>query len=133
VVFADEVRWPLNGLRREFCVNGIAPGVFRTELNAGLLDGTGGAGRNFLLRTPMHRFGQLDELAGGSGVFWLRTRQVFVTGHVLVVDGGFLASGGESVEELKSDQGAYVLAKRGASSTPILASKFLSRTVRAPS
>src|SRR5690242_12324262 len=38
------------------CVNAIAPGVFPTELNAHLLNGTD-RGREILLRTPMHRFG----------------------------------------------------------------------------
>lgn len=73
------------------CVNAIAPGVFRTELNAALLDGTE-RGREFLLRTPMRRFGQLDELAGAA-VFLASDAASFVTGHVLAVDGGFLASG----------------------------------------
>ena len=73
------------------CVNAIAPGVFRTDLNAGLLDGTE-RGREFLLRTPMRRFGQLDELAGAA-VFLASEAASFVTGHVLAVDGGFLASG----------------------------------------
>ncbi len=73
------------------CVNAIAPGVFRTPLNANLLDGTD-RGREFLLRTPMKRFGQLDELAGAA-VFLASEAASFVTGEVLVVDGGFLASG----------------------------------------
>lgn len=73
------------------CVNAIAPGVFRTPLNADLLDGTA-RGREFLTRTPMRRFGQLDELAGAA-VFLSSEAASFVTGEVLVVDGGFLASG----------------------------------------
>jgi NAD(P)-dependent dehydrogenase (short-subunit alcohol dehydrogenase family) len=81
------IEWATKGV----CVNGIAPGVFRTELNAGLLDGTE-RGKEFLLRTPMHRFGQLDELAGAA-VFLASDAASFVTGHVLAVDGGFLASG----------------------------------------
>jgi len=81
------IEWATKGV----CVNGIAPGVFRTELNAGLLDGTE-RGKEFLLRTAMHRFGQLDELAGAA-VFLASDAASFVTGHVLVVDGGFLASG----------------------------------------
>jgi NAD(P)-dependent dehydrogenase (short-subunit alcohol dehydrogenase family) len=81
------IEWATKGI----CVNAIAPGVFRTELNAGLLDGTE-RGKEFLLRTPMRRFGQLDELAGAA-VFLASDAAAFVTGHVLVVDGGFLASG----------------------------------------
>jgi NAD(P)-dependent dehydrogenase (short-subunit alcohol dehydrogenase family) len=73
------------------CVNALVPGVFRTELNAALLDGTE-RGREFLLRTPMRRFGQLDELAGAA-VFLASDAASFVTGHLLAVDGGFLASG----------------------------------------
>ena len=72
-------------------VNAIAPGVFRTSLNAELLDGTE-RGRELLLRTPMGRFGRDEELAGAA-VFLASDAASFVTGHILVVDGGFLASG----------------------------------------
>ncbi len=72
-------------------VNAIAPGVFRTPLNEKLLDGTA-RGREFLMRTPMKRFGRLEELAGAA-VFLASDAASFVTGEVLVVDGGFLASG----------------------------------------
>jgi NAD(P)-dependent dehydrogenase (short-subunit alcohol dehydrogenase family) len=81
------IEWAAAGV----CVNAIAPGVFRTEMNAALLESTG-RGREFLLRTPMRRFGRLDEL-GGAAVFLASEAASFVTGHVLVVDGGFLASG----------------------------------------
>jgi NAD(P)-dependent dehydrogenase (short-subunit alcohol dehydrogenase family) len=81
------VEWAPLGI----CVNAIAPGVFRTDLNAALLDGTE-RGKEFLLRTPMHRFGQLEELVGAA-VFLASASASFVTGHVLSVDGGFLASG----------------------------------------
>lgn len=73
------------------CVNAIAPGVFRTALNADLLDRTD-RGREFLLRTPMKRFGRVEELAGAA-IFLASEAASFVTGEVLVVDGGFLASG----------------------------------------
>jgi NAD(P)-dependent dehydrogenase (short-subunit alcohol dehydrogenase family) len=81
------VEWALRGV----CVNAICPGVFRTEFNAELLDGTE-RGREFLMRTPMKRFGKLEELVGAA-VFLASDAASFVTGHVLVVDGGFLASG----------------------------------------
>jgi NAD(P)-dependent dehydrogenase (short-subunit alcohol dehydrogenase family) len=81
------VEWAPHGI----CVNAIAPGVFRTDLNAALLDSTE-RGKEFLLRTPMHRFGQLNELVGAA-VFLASDSASFVTGHVLSVDGGFLASG----------------------------------------
>lgn len=73
------------------CVNAIAPGVFRTPLNAALLDGTE-RGRELLARTPMKRFGRLNELVGAA-VFLASDAASFVTGQILVVDGGFLASG----------------------------------------
>jgi NAD(P)-dependent dehydrogenase (short-subunit alcohol dehydrogenase family) len=71
-------------------VNAIAPGVFRTDLNAALLDSP--RGQEFLLRTPMKRFGQLDELVGAA-VFLASDAATFVTGTLVTVDGGFLASG----------------------------------------
>jgi NAD(P)-dependent dehydrogenase (short-subunit alcohol dehydrogenase family) len=80
------VEWGPRGVN----VNAIAPGVFRTSLNQELLDGTD-RGREFLTRTPMHRFGQLEELVGAA-VFLSSDAASFVNGEVLVVDGGFLAS-----------------------------------------
>jgi NAD(P)-dependent dehydrogenase (short-subunit alcohol dehydrogenase family) len=73
------------------CVNAIMPGVFRTALNAQLLDGTP-RGQEFLMRTPMKRFGKLEELVGGA-IFLASDAASFVTGTILPVDGGFLASG----------------------------------------
>jgi len=81
------VEWAKFGI----CVNALVPGVLRTELNAALLDGTE-RGREFLIRTPMQRFGRLEELAGAA-VFLASDAASFVTGHLLVVDGGILASG----------------------------------------
>ena len=81
------IEWARSGV----CVNALVPGVLRTDLNAALLDGTE-RGREFLLRTPMKRFGQLDELAGAA-VFLASDSASFVTGHLLVVDGGIMASG----------------------------------------
>ena len=72
-------------------VNAIAPGLFRTSLNQKLLDETA-RGRELLLRTPMKRFGAVEELAGAA-VFLASDAASFVTGEILVVDGGFLASG----------------------------------------
>ena len=81
------VEWARSGV----CVNAILPGVFRTALNEGLLDGTE-RGRELLLRTPMARFGQVEELVGAA-IFLASESASFVTGQLLAVDGGFLASG----------------------------------------
>jgi len=72
-------------------VNAIAPGVFETSLNTHLLHGTP-RGNEFKMRTPMRRFGKVEELAGAA-VFLASDAASFITGEVLVVDGGFLASG----------------------------------------
>lgn len=77
--------------RHKVCVNAVLPGVFRTNLNAALLDGTP-RGQEFLMRTPAGRFGELEELVGAA-VFLASDSASFVTGHLLAVDGGFLASG----------------------------------------
>lgn len=81
------IEWASRGVN----VNAIAPGVFRTALNQKLLDETE-RGKEFLTRTPMKRFGNVEELAG-AGVFLCSDAASFITGEVLVVDGGFLASG----------------------------------------
>jgi len=81
------VEWGPRGVT----ANALAPGIFRTALNATLLDGTE-RGKEFLLRTPLRRFGQLDELVGAA-VFLASEAASFVNGQVLAVDGGFLASG----------------------------------------
>jgi NAD(P)-dependent dehydrogenase (short-subunit alcohol dehydrogenase family) len=81
------VEWGARGVN----VNAIAPGVFRTELNQALLDGTE-RGREFLLRTPLKRFGRIEELVSAC-LFLASEASSFVNGEVLAVDGGFLASG----------------------------------------
>jgi NAD(P)-dependent dehydrogenase (short-subunit alcohol dehydrogenase family) len=80
------VEWAMQGVT----VNGLAPGVFRTDLNRALLDSA--RGEELLMRTPMRRFGELHELVGAA-VFLASDASAFVTGHILPVDGGFLASG----------------------------------------
>ena len=81
------VEWSKKGVT----VNAIAPGVFRTELNANLLDSTA-RGQELLMRTPMGRFGKTEELVGAA-IYLASDAASYVTGQSLVVDGGFLASG----------------------------------------
>ncbi len=81
----------LEWAREGVCVNAIAPGVFRTPLNSDLLDATE-RGQEFRTRTPMGRFGRVEELSGAA-IFLASEAAGFVCGEVLVVDGGFLASG----------------------------------------
>jgi len=80
------VEWARYGV----CVNAIAPGVYRTAMNTKLLEGP--RGQEFLVRTPMGRFGKVEELVG-SAIFLASEAASFITGTVLPVDGGFLASG----------------------------------------
>jgi NAD(P)-dependent dehydrogenase (short-subunit alcohol dehydrogenase family) len=77
--------------RDKICVNAIAPGVFPTELNLKLLSGTE-RGREILLRTPMKRFGDPNEVVGAA-VLLASDGASFITGQCIAVDGGFLASG----------------------------------------
>jgi NAD(P)-dependent dehydrogenase (short-subunit alcohol dehydrogenase family) len=81
------VEWGSKGV----LVNAIAPGVFPTPLNASLLNGTP-RGQEFILRTPLKRFGKTEELAGAA-IFLASDAASFVNGEVIAVDGGFLASG----------------------------------------
>jgi NAD(P)-dependent dehydrogenase (short-subunit alcohol dehydrogenase family) len=79
--------WAADGI----CVNAIAPGVFPTELNDDLLEGTE-RGREILTRTPMHRFGRPEELVGAA-ILLASDAASFLTGQCIAVDGGYLASG----------------------------------------
>lgn len=81
------IEWAKYGI----CVNAIAPGYFRTPLSEKLLVGTG-RGNEVLMRTPMGRFGELEELVGAT-IFLASDAASFVTGTILPVDGGVLASG----------------------------------------
>ena len=81
------VEWSKRGV----LVNAIAPGVFRTALNAELLDSTP-RGKELLMRTPMGRFGRTEEVVGAA-VYLASEAASYVSGVTIPVDGGFLASG----------------------------------------
>jgi NAD(P)-dependent dehydrogenase (short-subunit alcohol dehydrogenase family) len=79
--------WAQDGIS----VNAIAPGIFPTELNSGIVNGTA-RGRELLTRTPMRRFGNPEELVGAA-ILLASDGASFITGQCITVDGGFLASG----------------------------------------
>ncbi len=79
--------WAADGI----CVNAIAPGFFRTAMNESLLTGTE-RGKEIMIRTPMRRFGQPEEIVAAA-VLLASPGASFITGQCLVVDGGYLASG----------------------------------------
>jgi NAD(P)-dependent dehydrogenase (short-subunit alcohol dehydrogenase family) len=81
------VEWSRHGV----LVNAIAPGVFRTDLNANLLDSTE-RGRELKMRSPLGRFGKTEELVGAA-VYLASDAASYTTGSIIVVDGGSLASG----------------------------------------
>jgi NAD(P)-dependent dehydrogenase (short-subunit alcohol dehydrogenase family) len=80
------VEWGREGL----CVNAIAPGIFPTELNRRLLDSL--RGHELLMRTPAHRFGNVDEVVS-SALYLASPQSSFTNGQILTVDGGYMASG----------------------------------------
>jgi NAD(P)-dependent dehydrogenase (short-subunit alcohol dehydrogenase family) len=77
--------------RHNIRVNAIAPGVFRTPLNAKVLEIPERLSA-ILARTPMGRLGDVKELVGVA-VFLASNASSFVTGETIAVDGGFLAKG----------------------------------------
>lgn len=79
--------WARDGIR----TNALVPGVFVTDLNRELLHGTA-RGKELLMRTPLGRFGDIEELVGAA-MFLCSDAASFITGTSLAVDGGFLASG----------------------------------------
>jgi gluconate 5-dehydrogenase len=67
-------------------VNGISPGFFATETNAGLSEDPARSAF-FEQRTPLRRWGKPEEI-GGAAVFLASAAASFVNGHILVIDGG---------------------------------------------
>jgi NAD(P)-dependent dehydrogenase (short-subunit alcohol dehydrogenase family) len=80
------VEWAPHGVT----VNALAPGIIPTDLNRKILDSP--RGHELLLRTPMQRFGTPEEIVS-SALFFAAEESRFVTGQILAIDGGFLASG----------------------------------------
>ena len=78
--------WATRGVR----VNAIAPGFFMTELARSAMDPA--RRERALDRTPMGRWGELDELVGAA-IYLASSASNFVTGETIRVDGGFLAAG----------------------------------------
>jgi NAD(P)-dependent dehydrogenase (short-subunit alcohol dehydrogenase family) len=72
-------------------VNAIAPGVFPTDLNRPLIEGTE-RGKMLKWHTPMARFGDADELVGAA-LYLASPSASYTTGHTITVDGGFLSKG----------------------------------------
>ena len=79
--------WAQYGIR----VNGIAPGVFPTDLNRKLIEGTP-RGEFLRSHTPLGRFGRAEELVGAA-IYLISPSASYTSGETIIVDGGFLSRG----------------------------------------
>jgi NAD(P)-dependent dehydrogenase (short-subunit alcohol dehydrogenase family) len=79
--------WAPLGIR----VNGVAPGVFPTDLNRPLIEGTP-RGAWLKQHTPLGRFGDADELVGAA-IYLISPSASYTSGDTIIVDGGFLTKG----------------------------------------
>ena len=77
--------WGRHGVQ----VNAVAPGYFRTD-NTQRLQEDPVRSREISARIPAGRWGEADDLAGAV-VFLASPAADYVNGHVLVVDGGWMA------------------------------------------
>jgi NAD(P)-dependent dehydrogenase (short-subunit alcohol dehydrogenase family) len=80
------LEWARHGIR----VNSLAPGYFATELNDDFFESENG--KALIRRVPQRRLGQLDELDGPL-LLLISDAGSFMTGSIVVVDGGHLVSG----------------------------------------
>ncbi|MBZ0297006.1 MAG: SDR family oxidoreductase [Anaerolineae bacterium] len=85
---AQAVEWADRGIR----VNAIAPGTILTQQTEGLLSNAD-VYASRLARIPMNRLGDPQDVSGAA-VFLASSAAAYITGHILVVDGGWLAAGG---------------------------------------
>lgn len=80
------IEWATRGVR----VNAIAPGVIETQMIAGALEREPEFYAAFKQKHPVQRFGSVEELVG-PGLFLASDASSYVTGHILAVDGGYVA------------------------------------------
>ena len=83
---ALRAEWAPAGIR----VNGIGPGYFRTAMTEGFYADPDWQ-RTMLAKIPLGRFGRLEDLMGAA-IFLCSPAAAYITGQVLYVDGGTLAS-----------------------------------------